>query len=99
MADAIEPADRIEPARAPSPKEADSIKRTRTRHKAAANVDPLWSMADIASKANVSLRLVERWRSCNELPEADLVIGRRPRWHRATVETWLRERWGEGGTS
>jgi predicted DNA-binding transcriptional regulator AlpA len=58
--------------------------------KAAADIEPLLRMADLARVLNCSRRVVERMRSAGRLPAPDLYVGNRsPRWKPATLREWI----------
>jgi predicted DNA-binding transcriptional regulator AlpA len=62
--------------------------------RAAADIEPLLRMTDLARVLNCSRREVERMRSAGRLPRPDLFIGTRsPRWRPATIRAYL-----EGGS-
>ena len=52
-------------------------------------LEPLLTIADLAHLLHASRRSVERLKSSGQLPPADLIIGRMPRWKPATVRTWI----------
>jgi predicted DNA-binding transcriptional regulator AlpA len=57
---------------------------------AAADVEPLLRMADLARVLNCSRRAVERMRSAGRLPKPDLhVCNRSPRWKPETIRAWI----------
>jgi predicted DNA-binding transcriptional regulator AlpA len=57
---------------------------------AAADIEPLLRMADLARVLNCSRRGVERMRSAGRLPAPDLYVGNRsPRWKPATLREWI----------
>jgi predicted DNA-binding transcriptional regulator AlpA len=56
---------------------------------AAAGLEPLLSLDDLAAALSCSRRAVERLRSAAKLPPPDLRIGRMPRWKPATVRAWI----------
>jgi hypothetical protein len=57
---------------------------------AAADIEPLWRMADLTRVLNCSRRVVERMRAAGRLPKPDLFVGNRsPRWKPATIRVWI----------
>ncbi len=56
---------------------------------AAAGIEPLLSLDDLAAALSCSRRAVERLRSAGKLPAPDLKIGRCPRWKPETLRRWI----------
>ena len=57
---------------------------------AAADIEPLLRIAELARVLNCSRRAVERMRSEGRLPRPDLIIGHRsPRWRAETIRAWI----------
>jgi predicted DNA-binding transcriptional regulator AlpA len=57
----------------------------------ASSLEPLLSQRDICHTFNISQRTLDRLRAGGKLPPPDLVLGRLPRWRRATIERWIAE--------
>jgi predicted DNA-binding transcriptional regulator AlpA len=58
--------------------------------RAAADLEPLLRMADLARVLNCSRRGVEQMRSAGRLPRPDLHVGNRsPRWRPQTIRDWI----------
>ncbi len=56
---------------------------------AAAGLDPMLCLDDIATLLLVSRRAIERLKAAGKLPKPDLTIGRMPRWKPETIRRWI----------
>jgi hypothetical protein len=74
------------------PEAGDREKRSKTDALAAARIEPLLGIDDLATAFSCGRRLVERMRAAGKLPPADLRIGKMPRWRASTIRRWI-----EGG--
>jgi hypothetical protein len=54
------------------------------------STDPLLTVTDIAVMFRRAVGTVESWRLAGDMPEPDIVLGRTPGWHRATLVAWGR---------
>lgn len=54
-------------------------------------IEPMLSMANIASMMQVSARTVRQWRAEGFLPAPDFSHGKTVRWQHATIAEWLKE--------
>lgn len=64
---------------------------------AAAGIQPMLSLDDLAAALSCSRRLVDRLKSAGKLPAPDLKVGRMPRWRPETIRRWI-DAQGKGAT-
>ena len=50
----------------------------------------------LAERLGVTLATIYQYRRRGALPEPDLMVGRSPAWHPATIEQWISTRPGRG---
>jgi predicted DNA-binding transcriptional regulator AlpA len=74
------------------PEPGDHEKRSITVALAAAGIEPLLGIDDLAAALSCGRRLVERMRAAGKLPRPDLKLGKMPRWRASTIRRWI-----EGG--
>jgi predicted DNA-binding transcriptional regulator AlpA len=54
-------------------------------------LEPMLTMADIASHFQVNIRTVRQWRASGFLPKPDLNHGKTVRWRQSTILNWVDE--------
>lgn len=52
-------------------------------------IEPMLTMADIASIIQTSPRTIRQWRAQGLLPTPDFEHGKTIRWKRSTIDTWI----------
>ena len=56
---------------------------------AAAGIEPMLSIDDLAAALACDRRTVERMKSAGKLPPPDMKVGKMPRWKPATFRQWV----------
>jgi phage terminase Nu1 subunit (DNA packaging protein) len=54
-------------------------------------IEPMLTMADIATITKTSVRTVRQWRAEGFLPTPDFVHGKTVRWQNATIVGWFKD--------
>jgi len=62
-------------------------------------IEPMLSMASIATLMQVSPRTIRQWRAEGYLPSPDLVHGRVMRWRQSTIQSWINAQSAGAGRS
>jgi len=56
------------------------------------NDEPLLGYREIAEQIGVSMATLRNYRRRGYMPEPDVMLADRPRWHPSTIEKWIRMR-------